>query len=189
MADEHKYSDETAYSGARKITMDDALRADADDESLQRWKAALVSSTASGVRAEKQVVFTRLTISSSDLSSPLEFSFDQIRAANLAKTSLFTLKEKRDYVITFYWRVFNEIVMGLNCVNIVYRRGIRLQKQQLMFGCFAPQEEEHCYHMAEATVPSGILARGTWSAKAVFNDDDGNRHGECEYIFTIGKTW
>ncbi|PNX98119.1 rho GDP-dissociation inhibitor 1-like protein [Trifolium pratense] len=41
-----------------------------------------------------------------------------------------------------------------------------------MLGTFAPQKEPYVYALKEDTTPSGALARGVYSAKLKFEDDD-----------------
>jgi Rho GDP-dissociation inhibitor len=40
-----------------------------------------------------------------------------------------------------------------------------VEKQKVMLGTFSPQQEPYTYEAEEDTTPSGIFARGSYSAK------------------------
>jgi len=40
-----------------------------------------------------------------------------------------------------------------------------VEKQKVMLGTFSPQQEPYMYEAEEDTTPSGIFARGSYSAK------------------------
>ena len=42
---------------------------------------------------------------------------------------------------------------------------IAVEKQKVMLGTFSPQQEPYTYEAEEDTTPSGIFARGSYSAK------------------------
>ncbi|KAJ6687235.1 RHO GDP-DISSOCIATION INHIBITOR 1-LIKE [Salix purpurea] len=50
-----------------------------------------------------------------------------------------------------------------------------------------PQREPYVHTLEEDTAPSGVLARGTYSAKLKFEDDDRRCHMELKYSFEIKK--
>lgn len=43
--------------------------------------------------------------------------------------------------------------------------------------------------VAEEDAPSGMLARGHYTAISTFVDDDKNKHLEFEWSFDIAKDW
>lgn len=43
--------------------------------------------------------------------------------------------------------------------------------------------------VAEEEAPSGMLARGHYTAVSTFVDDDQNKHLEFEWAFDIAKDW
>ncbi|CAK7349317.1 unnamed protein product [Dovyalis caffra] len=57
-----------------------------------------------------------------------------------------------------------------------------------MLGTFAPHREPYVYTLEEDTTPSGVLARGIYSAKLKFEDDDRRCHMELKYSFEIKKS-
>lgn len=50
-----------------------------------------------------------------------------------------------------------------------------------MFGTFSPQQEPYTYELEEETTPSGIFARGSYSAKTKVIEM--HRNNETYYIF------
>jgi Rho GDP-dissociation inhibitor len=47
----------------------------------------------------------------------------------------------------------------------------------------------HPFIVAEEDAPSGMLARGHYTAVSTFIDDDKKRHLEFEWAFDISKDW
>ncbi|KAL0353282.1 UNVERIFIED_CONTAM: Rho GDP-dissociation inhibitor 1 [Sesamum angustifolium] len=58
-----------------------------------------------------------------------------------------------------------------------------------MIGTFSPQPEPYKHEMPEEATPSGMFARGTYSAKTQFLDDDNRCYLELNYTFEIKKDW
>ncbi|XP_057471419.1 rho GDP-dissociation inhibitor 1-like isoform X2 [Actinidia eriantha] len=58
-----------------------------------------------------------------------------------------------------------------------------------MLGMFSPQLEPYTHEMPEETTPSGFFARGTYSARTKFLDDDNKCYLEINYTFDIRKDW
>ncbi|KAF7826993.1 rho GDP-dissociation inhibitor 1 isoform X2 [Senna tora] len=58
-----------------------------------------------------------------------------------------------------------------------------------MIGTFSPQSEPYTHEMPEETTPSGMFARGSYTAKSKFVDDDDKCHLEINYTFDIRKDW
>lgn len=55
--------------------------------------------------------------------------------------------------------------------------------------CTLPRIETDNYIVAEEDAPSGMLARGHYTAVSTFVDDDKKRHLEFEWSFDIAKDW
>ncbi|KAJ0429859.1 putative Rho protein GDP-dissociation inhibitor [Helianthus annuus] len=81
------------------------------------------------------------------------------------KGTWFTLKEGSRYAIKFTFQVGNNIVSGLKYTNTVWKTGLKVDKTKEMIGTFSPQQELYTHEIPEDTTPSGILARGSYSAK------------------------
>ncbi|CAL6054605.1 Rho_GDI [Hexamita inflata] len=186
-----KYEDDSGYKGAKKMSIDDAMKADENDESLKKWKDALLAQAASAPKSDQHVVFDKLLIKSAGLPKRLEFTFEEVKKAQSEKKSLFTIKGGESFAIGYQYRVFNDIVMGLRVVMRVQKMGIAIAKGQTMMGCYAPQAAPHEYFLEEIDTPSSVISRGNYHTKAVFGDDDAGDGalGELEFTFRIEKDW
>ncbi|ONH93199.1 hypothetical protein PRUPE_8G218800 [Prunus persica] len=77
---------------------------------------------------------------------------------------------------------------GLTYSNTVWKGGLQVDQSKGMLGTFAPNKEPYVHTLEEETTPSGLLARGIYSAKLKFEDDDRRSHMELQYAFEIKKT-
>nr|CAB3461810.1 unnamed protein product [Digitaria exilis] len=165
-----------------QVPLKEQLELDKDDESLRRWKEQLlgqVDTEQLGETAEPEVKVLNLTILSPgrpDLVLPIPFKADE-------KGYAFALKDGSPYSFRFSFIVSNNIVSGLKYTNTVWKTG------KMMLGTFSPQQEPYIYEGEEETTPAGIFARGSYSAKLKFFDDDGKSYLEMSYYFEIRKEW
>ncbi|XP_070033099.1 rho GDP-dissociation inhibitor 1-like [Nicotiana tomentosiformis] len=105
------------------------------------------------------------------------------------KSPWFVLKEGSKYSLKFTFQVSNNIVTGLKYTNTVWKTGIKVDSTKQMIGAFSPQLEPYTHEMPEDTTPSGIFARGSYSARTKFLDDDNKCYLEINYTFEIKKDW
>ncbi|XP_062232999.1 rho GDP-dissociation inhibitor 1-like isoform X2 [Phragmites australis] len=101
----------------------------------------------------------------------------------------FTLKEGSAYRLKCIFSVRANIVSGLCYTNTVWKTGIRVDSSKEMLGTFSPQTEPYTYLTPEETTPSGIFARGSYSARTKFLDDDRKCYVEMNYTFDIRREW
>ncbi|KGN53053.1 rho GDP-dissociation inhibitor 1 isoform X2 [Cucumis sativus] len=189
--------EENKLKGEREImdlgplfSLKEQLEKDKDDESLRKWKEQLLGSvdlSAIGESKEAEVKILSLTIQCpgrQDLVLPLPFT-------KTSKTSscLFALKEGSRYRLLFSFVVAGNIVSGLKYTNTVWKTGVRVDYSKKMLGTFSPQKEPYVYEMEEETTPSGMFARGSYSARTKFVDDDGKCYLDVSYHFEIQKKW
>ncbi|KQK11161.1 rho GDP-dissociation inhibitor 1 [Brachypodium distachyon] len=171
-----------------QVPLKEQLELDKDDESLRRWKEQLlgqVDTEQLGETAEPEVKVLNLTILSPDrpdLVLPIPFVADE-------KGYAFALKDGSAYSFRFSFIVSNNIVSGLKYTNTVWKSGLRVENQKMMLGTFSPQAEPYTYEGEEETTPAGMFARGSYSAKLKFIDDDGKCYLEMSYYFEIRKDW
>merc|ERR1712196_278349 len=96
-----------------------------------------------------------------------------------------------NYRFQVSFKVQNEIVSGLKYKQVVKRKGIQVDKTEEMLGSYGPDLEKVNTIMLPKrtfeTAPSGMLARGTYEAKASFVDDDKATHLEFGFTFEIKK--
>ncbi|XP_047265267.1 rho GDP-dissociation inhibitor 1-like isoform X2 [Capsicum annuum] len=158
-----------------------------DDESLRRWKEKLLGCLESDLNGqmEPEVKFHSVGILSSDfgeINTPLPIKEEQ------SKSVLFTLREGSEYRLKLTFSVLHNIVSGLAYTNTVWKAGLQVDQSKGMLGTFAPQREPYIHMLEEETTPSGALARGTYTAKLKFVDDDKRCHLELNYSFEISKS-
>lgn len=111
------------------------------------------------------------------------------------KGTWFTLKEGSRYSLDFTFQVSNNIVSGLKYTNTVWKTGIKgtsyhihtpfsfifififififqtliaytVDSTKQMIGTFSPQLEPYTHEMPEETTPSGMFARGSYTARS-----------------------
>ncbi|KAJ6852356.1 rho GDP-dissociation inhibitor 1 [Iris pallida] len=171
-----------------QVSLKDQLEKDKDDESLRRWKEQLLGSVdlnSVGENLEPEVKILSLSILSPgrpDMVLPLP-------VVPNSKGVWFTLKEGSPYRLKFSFSVSNNIVSGLRYTNTVWKTGVKVDRNKEMLGTFSPQLDPYIYEAPEETTPSGIFARGSYSARTKFIDDDGKCYLEINYTFDIRKEW
>ncbi|OIW18030.1 hypothetical protein TanjilG_07614 [Lupinus angustifolius] len=171
-----------------QFSLKEQLEKDKDDESLRKWKEQLLGSvdvSAVGENKDPEVKIVSLTIicpSRPDIVLPIPFTSD-------SKRSIFILKEGSRYRLKFAFNVSNNIVSGLKYTNVVWKTGVRVENTKRMLGTFSPQQEPYTYELEEETTPSGLFARGTYSARTKFVDDDRKCYLDASYHFEIQKNW
>ncbi|PON46511.1 Rho protein GDP-dissociation inhibitor [Parasponia andersonii] len=171
-----------------QCTLKEQLEKDKDDESLRRWKEQLLGSVDFdnvGETLEPEVKITELSIISAgrpDIVLPIPEDGNP-------KGLWFTLKEGSRYNLKFSFNVSNNIVSGLKYTNTVWKTAIKVDSTKEMVGTFSPQPEVYTHVMPEETTPSGMFARGSYSARSKFLDDDNKCYLEINYTFDIRKEW
>ncbi|KAL8229555.1 hypothetical protein R6Q57_014455 [Mikania cordata] len=169
-------------------TLKEQYEADKDDESLMRWKEQLLGAV--DMNSVAETLDPEVKILSLAIVSPgRDDLLLQIPENGKSKGTLFTLKEGSHYAIKFTFQVRNNIVSGLKYKNTVWKTGLRVEKTKEMIGTFSPQQEPYTHEIPEDITPSGIFARGSYSAKTKFIDDDNTCYLELNYTFDIRKDW
>ncbi|KAK7316524.1 hypothetical protein RJT34_00055 [Clitoria ternatea] len=190
-ATDHEEEDEdhaTELQLGPQCTLKEQLEKDKDDESLRKWKEQLLGSvdvSNIGEILEPEVKITSLSIVSlgrDDIVLPIPKDGNP-------KGLWFTLKEGSHYRLKFTFEVSNNIVSGLKYTNTVWKTGVKVDSAKEMLGTFSPQLEPYTHEMPEETTPSGMFARGQYSARSKFLDDDNKCYLEINYIFDIKKEW
>ncbi|CAL9125950.1 unnamed protein product [Musa textilis] len=171
-----------------QIALKEQLEMDKDDESLRKWKEQLLGSidlNEVGETLDPDVRIQDLTILTSerpDLVLPIPFVPD-------TKGFAFGLKDGSRYRLKFSFTVSNNIVSGLRYTNTVWKTGMKVDSTKVMLGTFSPQKEPYTYELEEETTPGGYFARGSYSARTKFVDDDGKCYLDMSYYFEIRKDW
>ncbi|KAF8031848.1 hypothetical protein BT93_D0921 [Corymbia citriodora subsp. variegata] len=171
-----------------QVTLKEQFEKDKDDESLRRWKEQLLGSVdfnSVGETLEPDVKIVSLAIISPGRPDILL----AIPENGKPKGLWFTLKEGSRYSLKFTFQVHNNIVSGLRYSNTVWKTGVKVDGTKEMIGTFSPQQEPYTHEMPEETTPSGMFARGSYSARSKFVDDDNKCYLEINYTFDIRKDW
>jgi len=168
------------------VSLKEQIEKDKDDDSLRRWKEKLLGCLESDLNGqmEPEVKFHSIGIISDDfgeITTPLPI--DDNRSGHV----LFTLREGSRYQLKLTFSVLHNIVSGLTYTNTVWKGGRQVDQSKGMLGTFAPQQEPYVDALEEETTPCGVLARGTYSAKLKFEDDDKRCYLELNYSFEIKR--
>ncbi|KAK7247021.1 hypothetical protein RIF29_41897 [Crotalaria pallida] len=186
--EESKLESDKELNLGPQVSLKEQLEKDKDDESLRKWKEQLLGSvdiSAVGENKDPEVKIESLTIlcpGRPDMILPIPFTTD-------SKKSVFTLKEGSKYRLKFTFTVSNNIVSGLKYTNAVWKTGVRVDNTKRMLGTYSPQQEPYTYELEEETTPSGLFARGTYSSRTKFVDDDRKCYLDASYHFEIQKNW
>lgn len=190
--DEEIAPDETpGYQAPAIKSVEEILKADAEDESLRKYKEALLG-TADPTLLEvfpkdpRRVIVQKLAVlvdGRADVEIDLTGDLDELKKKNLI------LQEGCQYRVKIYFYVQREIVQGLKYVQQSYRAGIKVDKNTFMVGSYGPKKELQSYTTPVEEAPTGMIARGTYNIKSLFTDDDKNEHLKWEWKLEIKKDW
>ncbi|GMI73950.1 SUPERCENTIPEDE1 [Hibiscus trionum] len=186
--EEEDNEDESSLHLGPQRTLKEQLEKDKDDESLRKWKEQLLGSVDInniGETLEPEVKFLSVAIVAPDREDMVLPIPEDGKPEGL----WFTLKEASHYRLKFTFQVSNNIVSGLRYTNAVWKTGVKVYSTKEMIGTFSPQLEPYTHEMPEETAPSGFLARGSYTAKTKFLDDDNKCYLEINYTFNIKKDW
>ncbi|KAF7221441.1 rho GDP-dissociation inhibitor 1 [Nothobranchius furzeri] len=177
------------YKPPAQKSLQEIQELDKDDESLRKYKEALLGSAA--VVADPNapnVQVTRMTLVCDTAPAPLVL--DLTGDLENFKKHPFTLKEGVEYRIKINFKVNKEIVSGLKYNQQLFRKSVRVDKSDYMVGSYGPRpNEEYEFLTTLEEAPKGMLARGTYSIKSKFTDDDKYDHLSWEWGLVIKKDW
>ncbi|XP_072348558.1 rho GDP-dissociation inhibitor 2-like [Scyliorhinus torazame] len=162
---------------------------DPDDESLAKYKKALLGEGLPLVEDANapNVVVTRMTLVCEEAPEPI--SMDLTGDLVALKNTKFVLKEGVCYKVKIHFKVNKEIVSGLKYVATTYRKGIKVDKIVCMVGSYGPRAEEYEFVSTSEETPKGLMARGTYSMKSNFTDDDKSDHLTWDWLLSLKKEW
>jgi len=168
------------------------------DPSMKKYYENLIGNT-NDIYSPKDdpriVVITELRITHEEKpGSDDVYSLDTAEDQKKMKKSPFVLIEGSNYRITVSFRVQHNIVAGLKIQNVVSRSALgvstKVDEDTLVLGSYRPQKEPHKVTFPKLgwnEAPHGTLARGDYTAKMSFIDDDSKKHLDIEYGFKIQK--
>ena len=190
--------EETVFAVAPTLkgtaNVSELLAQDAEDESLVRYKAALLGSAALGdlgdVSDPRKVVLTQfvLAFEPSQGFTDLVFDLDAKGLEGLARDGI-TMKEGARFKFKISFRVQHEIVVGLKFINSVSKL-LFTEKEELMIGSYPPSSAPFTFEFPKwdyNSAPSGMMYRGTYKVKNSFYFNGNELLASFEYPLRIVK--
>lgn len=190
IAAENEDSESVNYKPPAQKSLQEIQELDKDDESLRKYKEALLGTCNVIVAADPDVAnvqVTRLTLMCETAPAPL--TLDLQGDLESYKKQSFVLKEGVEYRIKISFKVNRDIVSGLKYVQQTYRKGVKIDKSDYMVGSYGPRPSEYEFLTPLEEAPKGLLARGTYNIKSKFTDDDKHDHLSWEWNLNIKKEW
>ncbi|KAI1381863.1 E set domain-containing protein [Hypoxylon crocopeplum] len=167
---------------------------DANDDSLQRYKQSLGlggGKDLSDPNDPRVCIIQSLTMESPG-RAPVTIDLSAPGSEHTLKDRPFKIKESCKFTMVATFKVQHEILSGLQYVQVVKRKGIKVSKDSEMLGSYAPNTDKqplYSKRFQEEEAPSGMLARGHYNATSSFVDDDKKTHLQFEWSFDIAKDW
>ncbi|CAG0919265.1 unnamed protein product [Notodromas monacha] len=189
--EEHEVDVDALYKPPPEKSIDEMLQQDTNDESLKKYKEALLGkATQEKIILEpedpRKVLVKKLALL---VEGRNDMELDLSGDISKLKEQTQCIKEGVHYKIRIDFNVQREIVHGLKYVQKTYRKGIQVDKMKQMVGSYAPSLEMHSFTTPGEEAPSGMVARGHYTVKSLFTDDDNNEHLKWEWSFEIKKDW
>ncbi|XP_077043268.1 rho GDP-dissociation inhibitor 3 isoform X1 [Agelaius phoeniceus] len=207
-----------AYKTPEKKSLREIQELDPGDESLRKYKQALLGAIPAAVDASvPNVQVTKLTLMCEQAPGPITMDLtgepgdtwggrrrrrrgrrkgyradgSSACAGDLEELRgrAFVLKEGVDYRVKVSFKVNREIVCGLRCLHLTYRRGRPVDRDVFMVGSYAPRAEEYEVVTPAEEAPRGWLARGSYRVRSLVTDDDKTEHLCWEWGLCIKKAW
>ncbi|KAK9430194.1 immunoglobulin E-set [Lipomyces doorenjongii] len=185
------------YKVGQKKTVEQYVKLDDDDPALRKWKESLgltsgaLSGSIGAAGDNRKVVILRLELQIHGHETIL-VDLDNPKALEELKSRPIVLKEGSHYKVRIRFRVQHEIITGLRYLQLVKRKGIRVDKSDEVCGSYSPNTLEKPYYektFIEEEAPSGLIARGSYNITSKFVDDDGTTHLLFTWTLNIKKEW
>ncbi|KAG9127277.1 hypothetical protein FRC07_015035 [Ceratobasidium sp. 392] len=189
--DDLKPTATAGYKVGQKKTVDEYANLDANDESLNRWKAS-IGIGAGGSGGGSKVAVLSLFLTSPTLPPGKTISLDLTDGAAMeaVKKSPIVIKEGVEYNVGITFMVNGDIVTGLRYIHVVKRMGVKVDKLEHMIGSYGPKDEPQSVTFVTEESPSGMLARsGTYEVVSRVYDDDKRIHADFPWTFKLAKEW
>ncbi|KAI9504941.1 rho GDP dissociation inhibitor [Coemansia spiralis] len=177
------------YKVGQKKNIQELQQLDSNDESLNKWKASLGLDVAKVRFPEnpQTVIVQALVLKADGHEIRMDVSTDE--AVKRLQENPVVIKEGVDYTFKIEFVVQREMVTGLKFLQQIKRMGISVEKMEEMCGSYGPKYENQERTFPSSKAPSGMMARGTYSIKSKFVDDDNNIYLEWTWSMDIKKEW
>lgn len=192
-SERHEEDDESTpgYKPPAPASLDAMLSKDTEDESLRKYKEALLGNISGGdvvffPNDPRRVIVTKLTLV---VEGRADVDLDLTGDLTKLKEQSFVIKEGCQYRLRVSFYVQREIVTGLKLVQKTYRNHIKVDTTTHMVGSYGPKREIQSFLTPVDDAPSGLLMRGHYNVTSLFTDDDKHEYLKWDWSFTIKKDW
>ncbi|GMM55406.1 Rdi1 protein [Maudiozyma humilis] len=179
--DDEQSSD--AYRVSAKKTVDEYKELDAEDPALAKWKESLgLGSDVLPLEFpgdKRKVVVQKIQLLVNTEPKPITFDLTNEQTIKELASKRYKIKENSIYKLRITFKVQHEIITGLRYVQYIKKAGIAVDKIDDHLGSYAPSTKTKPFYeveLPESEAPSGLLARGKYSAVSRFIDDDKTTH-------------
>lgn len=172
-----------AYVVPPTASKEELLAKDADDDAMNKYKSALMPSSAKPFDADNpsKVVLNALILCVSDRP-------DVVLPVSELETTKFVLKEGVNFSIGMRFYVQHDITSCIQWQNDIVRMKVGVGKKTVRLGARAPQTDPYTFFLPEEAAPSGMMGRGVYSCTAKLFDDD-VAYGTYKYSFEVKRDW
>ncbi|NP_001279258.1 rho GDP-dissociation inhibitor 3 [Callorhinchus milii] len=174
------------YVAPAKKSISEILEMDDDDESLKKYKQALLGALPTTDADVPNVQVVRLTLVCKE--APEIITMDLTEDLEALKKKSFVLKEGVEYKIKIHFKVNKEIVSGLKYIQTTSRQLFK-DTSKYMVGSYGPRVEEYESLTPTEEAPKGMMVRGTYNIHSRFSDDDQHDHLVWGWKLHIKKEW
>lgn len=181
--------DGSGYKVPAKKTLEEIKKMDEEDESLRRYKEALLGSAANAIpfpQNPKSVILESFTICVENQPERTISLMDESALANTTCEAI-PIPEGANYHIKVNYYVQRDIVTGLQYAQSVYRGPVRVDRSSAMMGSYAPQNEVRVWKSDTFEAPKGAMHRGTYHIKSRFVDADKNEYVSWKWDIQVVK--
>lgn len=186
--EEHEDELDLNYRIPDKKSLQEITELDKDDESLIKYKQALLGNLPAQVDPSvPNVQVVRLTLVCSEAPAPITMDLTGDLVA--LKNKQFVLQEGVRYSMKVTFKVNYEIVCGLRYMQQTYRKSIKVDKETYMVGSYGPRCEAYEFLTPAEDAPKGMMVRGVYRIRSCFTDDDKTDHLSWEWNLCIKKEW
>ncbi|KAK4468211.1 hypothetical protein MN116_008369 [Schistosoma mekongi] len=177
------------YKPPEKRTLEEIRGLDQEDESLQRYKAALLGPAVGTFNIPfpdnpSNVVVEKFCIL---VEGQPDIEFNLLGNLSTFKSKPVQIVEGSCYRIQVVYYVQRDIVCGLRFKQSTHKGLIQADKISVMLGSYGPQSEPYVWKSEPEEAPKGVLSRGIYNIKSQFTDDDKTDYVTWEWCINVVK--
>ncbi|RKP21770.1 Rho-GDP dissociation inhibitor [Rozella allomycis CSF55] len=151
-------SETIGYKPPEKKTIEELKMMDGDDESLTKWKQTLLKSVSKieDTKSNKPVLIAKLAMESEGRPDYV-MNLSTTEQIEELKNKVFVVKEGIDFRLKVTFYVNNDVIPGLKYIQVMKRKGIKVDKMEEMIGSYGPSDEPYTKSFSPETLPSGMV--------------------------------